>query len=491
MHLNDVEDVLAEMAPVCVGGRIQTIRQPTPHTIIVSLRRPRQTVSILISAHATHGRLHVLRKKIPGSPTPPSFCQYLRAHIMGATVRRLVQTPHDRIIWMELNKHDNMFFLVAALTGRSANLFVLDSHATVLRSLKPEQSDGRVAGQSFAFSPIPPVGNALQSAQESSSHGHAAHKADFPVSRRIEETHLAAQQDERREDERRQHTTRLRKDIAKLQRRIERLTGDLDNVVPYREYQRRGELLKSQLSSLKPKQDHIVVVDYFDEAFPTLTLPLDHTKNGPENLADYFRKYRKFTGAQKHLIPRLDETKNTIAALQLELRDLENGTTPEPTGHTAEPLTSVPPNTVRRVTPTTAAAHRHFLSHDGHTILVGKNAGDNDVLTFKDSRPDDLWLHASGSSGSHVIVKLRKQQAAPPETLKDAATLALFYSNLRKSGKGEILYTLKKHVKKPKGAKPGSVTVTRGKTVWVSVDQARLERLKVSDCSASLRTGAG
>ena len=331
LSLNDVSAVIAEMAPVCIGGFIQKIQQRTSHAITISLRQPKRSVAILLSAHSQRGRLHILHKKIPGAPTPPLFCQYLRAHLMGAKVCRIVQTPHDRIVWLELKKHDKIFFLVAALTGRSANLFVLDSQATVLRSLKPEQSSGRVAGQSFALSPVPLVVETRESTRESSSRLHIADETDFPVSQRIEETHLAAKRDEQREDERRQHATSLRKNIKKLQRHIEKLTGSLDKVLPYHAHKRYGELLKSHLSALTKEQDHVVVVDYFDENLPTLTLPLDHTKNGPENLADYFKKYRKYIGAQTNLVPRLEETKNTLAELQLKLRELESGKMPAPT----------------------------------------------------------------------------------------------------------------------------------------------------------------
>ena len=75
---------------------------------------------------------------------------------------------------------------------------------------------------------------------------------------------------------------------------------------------------------------------------------------------------------------------------------------------------------------------------------------------------------------------MEKKKQFPPETLKDAASLALFYSDLRKSGKGEVIYTLRKNVRKPKGAKLGSVTVTQEKTLWVYIDQIRLDRLKTS-----------
>ena len=120
----------------------------------------------------------------------------------------------------------------------------------------------------------------------------------------------------------------------------------------------------------------------------------------------------------------------------------------------------------------------HEDSADGITILVGKTGKDNDHLTFKVGNPDDLWLHARGTPGSHVIVRLEKNQTVPHETLKDAATLALWFSDLRKSGKGEVIYTLRKFVKKAKGQKPGAVHVTRDKSMWIECKEDRLERLK-------------
>ena len=128
----------------------------------------------------------------------------------------------------------------------------------------------------------------------------------------------------------------------------------------------------------------------------------------------------------------------------------------------------------------TALPYRRYISEGGFVILVGKSSKGNDALTFKVSKQDDMWLHARGTPGSHVIIELEKKKTIPSEALKDAANLALFYSDLRKSGKGEVIYTLRKNVRKPKGAKPGSVTVTQEKTIWVYVDQIRLDRLKNS-----------
>ena len=125
-----------------------------------------------------------------------------------------------------------------------------------------------------------------------------------------------------------------------------------------------------------------------------------------------------------------------------------------------------------------AKPYREFESFDGLPILVGKSAKDNDALTLKVAKPDDLWLHARGTPGSHVVVRLDKGIQVPHETLRDAATLALWYSDLKKSGKGEVIYTLRKFVKKGKGLKPGAVMVDREKSVWIELKTDRLERLK-------------
>ncbi len=111
---------------------------------------------------------------------------------------------------------------------------------------------------------------------------------------------------------------------------------------------------------------------------------------------------------------------------------------------------------------------------------MGRNARENEALTFKMARSDDLWLHARGTPGSHVVVRLEKGANPLPETIKDAATLALQYSDLKKSGKGEVIYTKRKWVRKVKGQSPGTVTVTQEKTIFVQLDRARLDRLKAS-----------
>ena len=372
-----------------------------------------------------------------------------------------------------------MFLLVVALTGRSANIFILDAQTTVLRSLKPSR---QVIGQPFNLAPCPWRDD---SPAEAFPPMTDTEKMAFPVSERIEASYSTSELNATLKDERHRQIAHVRKHVKKLQRRIEKLTQDFAKVDAYREYGRYGELLKSHVSALGKGQKHVTVVDYFDDRLPKITLPLNPEKDGPGNLKNYFTKYEKFTGAQKNLVPRLNQAKIELMKYQQELEALESGESanaqePEPVAALPKrqaPL-SDPQRSKQKNQP--AVPYREFSSQEGCSILVGKTAKGNDAVTFKVAKPDDLWLHARGTPGSHVVVKLKKKQQVPPETLKDAATLALFYSDLRKSGKGEVIHTLRKNVRKPKGAKPGSVTVTQEKNLWVFVDQARLDRLKES-----------
>ena len=121
--------------------------------------------------------------------------------------------------------------------------------------------------------------------------------------------------------------------------------------------------------------------------------------------------------------------------------------------------------------------YREFISADGARVLVGRGAGDNDRLTLRVARPHDLWLHARGVTGAHVVVRLDKGQSCSPETLVDAATLSAHFSDLRGEPVVDVLYTPRRFVRKSKGSPVGSVTLDREKVIAVRIEPSRLERL--------------
>lgn len=98
---------------------------------------------------------------------------------------------------------------------------------------------------------------------------------------------------------------------------------------------------------------------------------------------------------------------------------------------------------------------------DGFRIYVGRNSENNDVLTLKFAKKDDLWLHAKGVSGSHVIIKNQQKRKTPEHVIQRAAELAAYFSKSKSSGLVAVMVTEKKYVRKPKGALPGQVRVDR------------------------------
>lgn len=112
---------------------------------------------------------------------------------------------------------------------------------------------------------------------------------------------------------------------------------------------------------------------------------------------------------------------------------------------------------------------RRFASPDGFTVLVGRTAADNDVLTLKLASPKDFWLHAAGESGSHVVVRNPEGvDRLPRATLRYAAALAAGYSRARRASRAAVHVARCADVHKPRGAPPGQVTLSRSTTVHVA-----------------------
>ena len=100
-------------------------------------------------------------------------------------------------------------------------------------------------------------------------------------------------------------------------------------------------------------------------------------------------------------------------------------------------------------------------------ILVGRNARNNDKLTFLTSTKEDLWLHARGVAGSHVVIKTIPGNPYPKPVIERAAQLAAFYSKYRNENTCPVIYTSRKYVRKRKGLVAGEVTVEREKVIFV------------------------
>ena len=473
----DIAAVVEEIAPALTGGWIQKIHQPVPDAVTLEIRTPGRTLSLLISADPETARLHLVGQPLPNPPSPPAFCQFLRAHVQGARLDAIAQVPGDRIVRVNLTAREGPCTLVAELTGRQADVLLLDGREMVLASLN--EGRGRV-GQPYR----PPAQRLPTVHRPAKSWPEPDADRPFPVSALLEEGYRQREADGATIRLRQFRLAELKKGIKKAGRRIDALREDLDKATRYQDYARYGELLKTNLGTIKKGLDRVTVVDYFDPAQPELVIPLDPSKTPQGNMDDYFKKHRKFLAARKEIGPRIEEIERELAALRKEQQAIQEGPWTPPAAPAPARAGRVRPSTPH-ASPLTPHAKRNgpfrrFISADGLPIYVGRNAKENEELTLKFAHSDDLWLHAQGVPGSHVVVRLEKGASPPPDTLKDAATLALLYSDFKKSGKGDVIYTRRKYVRKAKGRPAGTVTVTQEKAIYLQLDRARLDRLKES-----------
>ncbi|MEJ7809247.1 MAG: NFACT RNA binding domain-containing protein [Gemmatimonadaceae bacterium] len=149
-------------------------------------------------------------------------------------------------------------------------------------------------------------------------------------------------------------------------------------------------------------------------------------------------------------------------------------------GTRREPRTRAPDGargSAERSTPS-ARAFRTYRSSGGLDIWVGRGAQSNDELTFHESSPDDVWLHARDAAGAHVILRWQRDDSPPPRDLEDAAMLAAWHSRNRGSTVVPVDWTRRKYVRKPRGGAPGLVLLSRAETIFVRPSAVTEKRLR-------------
>ena len=209
-------------------------------------------------------------------------------------------------------------------------------------------------------------------------------------------------------------------------------------------------------------------------------LALDPALSAAENAARWLKRAHRYTAAAGRIAARREEVARAVAAASELVAQAERAASAAElralslsAGAETAPGSGPAPRPGRA---TPRLPFRTFCASSGARILVGRSARDNDALTFQRARGDDLWLHARGVQGSHVVVP--EPGAAPDsDTLAEAALLAAWFSSARGEDFAEVSWTRRKYVRKPRGGAPGAVVYTQEKTLRLRQDQARLEAL--------------
>jgi predicted ribosome quality control (RQC) complex YloA/Tae2 family protein len=221
---------------------------------------------------------------------------------------------------------------------------------------------------------------------------------------------------------------------------------------------RAGELILTYQADIQPKSE---ALDIDGEA-----IALDPDLSPSENAQSYFGRYRKAREAEERVPALLDEARNKVAFLG-DLRALVDVAESMEAIRALRREVSTTNGSATRAAPGAKGPYRRIALADGWDALVGNSATGNATVTFDIARADDLWLHARGVPGAHVILAVRNGEP-PEDVLERAAQLAAWYSSARASGNVEVDIVPRRYVKKVPSGPPGLVRYTHERTVRVT-----------------------
>ncbi|MEQ8765319.1 MAG: NFACT family protein [Planctomycetota bacterium] len=466
---SEVACVLEDIGPQIEGSTLERLSHPATDHYVLHLARERGGAALLLSLHPRFPRLHLTRlaKKRPAD-SPGEALEVLRRELTDATLQRCVAREGDRLVTISfLSPAGKKRRLVLELFRPAPNLILVDDAGRILAVHKTPKRSSRPMepGQTYE---LPPV---HEGKEPESLYGAKPEDEGWSawIDRRAHELETA----DLREELLRRSRQKLTRAIDRLARKESKLAAELEATDSAAAWRQRGELLLANLYRLKRGAERVTVEDYYHDG-ESVELILDPAQTPQQNAERYFKKARKLEQGRSHVEGHLAATGDEIAVLQARLAALE-----ELDLETLEALAGPPPAVVQRKKKEEPAESepRRFVSKDGLPIFVGRNDRQNHELTIRRAKGNDLWLHIDQAPGSHVVVPIPKGQEPPPETLLDAAQLALYYSKVRGSKRHAVMYTRRKFIRHPKGAPLGRVTVSQEKRLEIGEDRERLGRL--------------
>lgn len=266
----------------------------------------------------------------------------------------------------------------------------------------------------------------------------------------------------------------VRKRLRQLEKRVENIEGEKLDPEQIQEQRRIGELLLSQLYKVRQGMKEVVLDDYFADPPVALTVSLDPLLSPQANAERYFKGFKKGKRGADHIDRRLEETQQEVQWLQgVELALAEAANPQDLLAIRMEleeaGMLTVPkgPESRRRGTDPKEQL-RHCKSPGGFELYWGRNNRTNDYVSRDITDADDLWFHAQGIPGCHLVLKRAGFKGEiPPESILYAASLTAGYSRGKNDARVEVMYTEGRHVRRPKGARPGLVTVDKYRTLLV------------------------
>jgi predicted ribosome quality control (RQC) complex YloA/Tae2 family protein len=275
---------------------------------------------------------------------------------------------------------------------------------------------------------------------------------------------------------------------AKLKARLEAQEHDFEKASEYDKYRIWGELIHATGRDLPRGHNEMRVLDYYQDPPREITVPLDPRYSSRENARRYYAKYSKLQRTAKvlqaslkqlraqrdsleHVRQRLDQADDTDTLLSLQEELVEIAQAANIRIHKRKREISRPVAGEDRISRKRSKKVETLTGPDGAVAYVGLSSSANDYLVRRLRRPGDIWLHAKGVRGAHVLLRPAAGKPITDEALNWAASLAAIHSEAASSGRVEVDWVDAGAIRKPGGSPPGFVTYRGAKTILVKIGE--------------------
>jgi predicted ribosome quality control (RQC) complex YloA/Tae2 family protein len=506
------------------GGFIRSIHQPTRSAFVLHVFAGRNWRILVAPRHAA---IHVTERALANPPEPSSFVMFLRRHLRGGRILAVRQRGWDRVVAFDIERREGRttraYQLVAELVGVRGNLFLLEGGAVLgsahrdrrnrpgdayvsLRpqdKLDPQKLSIEVLAGLLRAEPAMHVltrsldGVGRQTAEDilrglgTNEQAEAIHVSLQKIIACVEEPSPRSIVDEARAtfyplpppakatgtfgealdavsaalaEERGKAESTLRSDlhraITRRMRTLEKLREWLDNAEEAERLQFLADLVMIHHSEIEPKSEQVVLTDPMTGREETIRLLA--SLSAIENAQRLYERAKRLRRGRPHVTSRIERLERETRLLADALDDHDRG---QPVDDRAAALL---PRIAERTAAAKRGTERHRVQAEGFTILIGRSAPENDRL-LRSAAPNDLWLHARGFAGSHVIIRRGGRREIPESVVRQAARLAARHSKARGEQRVQVVVTEAKHVRKAAGSAPGLANVLQGDTLTVEL----------------------
>ena len=475
-----IRRLAAELAARIGGARVEDAGLLDDGRVGVLLRRRGERSVLAVDLFSSPPLVTIEQAEL-GIAQEPGFVRAVERSLRGMSVTDVEARPGDRLLRIGFASRSRFgvgerIALYLELVPRFGNLVLVKGETVVaaLKEFSPAENRLRAvqAGSAYELPPLPqrvpllgaggPEADAAEPLYVYRRDGRLLAAYTVPLAGYEDAacaressllsifTQLRAQETVRAQDERAR--VRRKAIVKRLDERRRKLRSELAKLLVRRRLARRRDALRDQgqaiFASLHERSE-------------------SEREEAKERAAELFARYRKLGKSLPHYDQREAAIRASFEAIESFRWEAERAGAAELDDVDAAVALLEPPRA--QAAPAAPKSRRRaaleFRAPSGAGIMVGRSPIENADLTFRVARPNDLWFHAKGTPGAHVILRRSDRAETPDEDLQTAAALAAYYSKARGSLAVPVDYTLRKHVRKQRAAPPGLVWYTQAKTI--------------------------